>query len=102
MCKDKKEKYKDLTRRIVKRKSNQVAIGEHRGQGEATNPGVTYWSMAGAETYGYVSAESILAVEMLKRLQKEGRDGVISFPGSWVDFNCGKLEHAMGALSFKM
>ena len=81
-----------------------MSDGDFRGKGILGEPGVSYWYLAGADALGVVSAKSILADEILYRMQQksEENDGIIEFPESWIDFQYGKFEHAMGALSFKM
>ena len=97
MCKDIIGRYPELTKMAIKVKKGKT---KGRGIGEATKLGVPYWQMSGAESLGVVDAESCLAMEMLDRLQSRGEDGVIEFPTEWTDFVHGKLEHALGALSF--
>ena len=102
MCKDVVSRYEDLTLKI-KRPPKQVGKTiAGRGTGDEHHHGLPYWHIAGAESLGVVAANSILARELLERLQNTGLDGVISFPEEWKDFHAGKLEHALGAESFNI
>jgi hypothetical protein len=72
-----------------------------RGEGEVTDLGAKYWHIAGAETKSTVAADSVVARELLERLQREGqKDGVIRFPEIANDFDHGLLVHAKGAQGF--
>ena len=67
MCKDVKEMYKNLTLKAPKLK-RIMKKSFSRGEGEETKRGVPFWHLDGAETHGVVSADSILAEELLELL----------------------------------
>ena len=58
--------------------------------------------MAGAETLGAVKADSVLAREMINRLQQTDHRAIVEFPVQWTDFQHGNLMHALGAKSFNL
>ena len=59
--------------------------------------------MDAAESLCTVSADSILAREMLVKLQKKGsKNGAISFPELGKNFPAGKLVPSLGASAFKI
>ena len=72
-----------------------------RGEGEETVLGKGYWHLAGAETKATVEADSVVARELLERLQKEAeKDGIIRLPEFAKNFDHGLLVHAKGAQGF--
>ena len=102
MCKDSVQRYPELKKKVIKIEDPAEGV-EGRGQGRETEMSVPYWSIAGAEQLGVVSAESVLAREILDRMQKDGKlRGVISFPQFGSNFKNGNLRHALGARSWKI
>ena len=55
----------------MKREKVKSSIAQ-RGTGDDIDLGKTYWHLSGAEVRSTVASDSILAREMLMRLQKEG------------------------------
>ena len=102
MCKDIVGRYPKLSRKIEKQSEDDAKNITGRGQGKLAELGVSYWHVAGAETEGVQAADSPLARELLIRFMEEGLEGYIPFPNFGINFPKGKLEHAMGAGSFKI
>jgi len=83
MCKDMLSNYPRLTKLAVKDgesiKNSRYVKG--RGKGKSTELHKPFWYLAGAESLGVVAAVSVLAREVLVRMQEMGaEDGVLSFP----------------------
>ena len=59
--------------------------------------------MAGTDSFGIVSAKSILALELMETFNNYAKkNGTVSFPDVGKDFPYGKLDHALGAPSFEI
>ena len=104
VCKSSIADYPELSRRVIDRPSLKKPGFERRGTGEdiCLDLGNTYWFMSGAESNSTVAANSILAREMLDRLQTWGSKGYITFPDAWVNFVAGNDGHAKGAKKFSI
>ena len=99
MCKDELANYEGLTGRASRQTFS--SIGDARGAVQIGGDGMPYWSIAGADVKKGVDAKSVLAEAMLRRMEEEGTQGIISFPESWIGFQEGKPDHAKGAEPFK-
>ena len=103
VCKSSIADYPELSRKVLERRSSKN-FGARRGTSNDVNLdlGNTYWFMSGAESNSTVAANSILAREMLDRLQSWGAKGYITFPDTWVNFVAGNDGHAKGAKKFSI
>ena len=79
-------------------------MGSAKGRGTGHDErGSPYWYINGAEVLGVVSADSTLARETHARIWRGAADdAVLEYPAAWLGFHCGKLDHALGALPFKI
>ena len=93
MCKDVKGNYEQLTARAIKLHKVKEGTGENetRGLDYGAEAKAVFWYIEGAESLGVVAADSILAREILVRMQYAGLDRIIKVPDEFKDFHAGKL-----------
>ena len=71
MCKDRLANYPGLSMNDKRFQSiESFNRSDGRGEGELENKGEPYWHLEGAESESTVAAKSILAREMLSKLQQ--------------------------------
>ena len=100
MGKDLMDGYKNLSVGIINEKKSTPSNATKEIVDEYSELGALLWTMDGSDA-PYM--ESVLARELLNRLQRDGSvEGIVSFPEVGTNFTAGKLFNVIGATPFKI
>ena len=70
-------------------------------EGEVSVP---YWSLSNTESLHSIHTSSVMAREVLERLEQHGSssEGTITLPDAFTNFGLGKISSAIGAARFSI